>query len=114
MSKHVFQLDEDGEIDIFAHNEYFHNGPKCVVCGKCVCHHCNPEIYTEECSGVSKIEKSVKESCEWCTPSDQEGYEGVRPLDFISFCEWDGWEDVQSKMPRNFCPSCGRRLEDIE
>jgi hypothetical protein len=49
--KHKFKM-EDGEIDIFAY-EYgeYCNGPKCEVCGKGFCHHCNPECYDEECNG---------------------------------------------------------------
>ena len=50
--------------------------------------------------------------CEWCMPSEQETYKGVMPLDFISFMEFDGWDDRESKMPKKYCPNCGRKLGD--
>ncbi len=51
------------------------------------------------------------EGCEWCLPSEQEAYKGVMPLDFVSFQEFDGWHETISKMPKNYCPNCGRQLK---
>lgn len=38
-----------GEIDIFALEYGYHNGPKCADCGYEFCHHCNPDGYKTEC-----------------------------------------------------------------
>lgn len=38
------------EIDIFAYEaDSFCNGPLCLTCGRTGCHHCNPQMYDEEC-----------------------------------------------------------------
>lgn len=47
--KHRWQLDEDGDIDAFAVNCGYHNGPVCERCGKRFCEHCTPECYDSEC-----------------------------------------------------------------
>lgn len=46
--KHTWQLNGYGEIDICAYDTDFHNGPRCTVCGKCYCHHCDPDCYERE------------------------------------------------------------------
>lgn len=53
---HVWQTDEDGDVEIFAYNpSEYHNGPLCINCGYGFCHHCEelPEI---ECSAESESE----------------------------------------------------------
>lgn len=37
---HVWKKDDDGHVDIFAHEVGNHNGPECVNCGYTFCHHC--------------------------------------------------------------------------
>ena len=45
--------DDDPTIDLFAGvSEGFHNGPRCLDCGRVGCHHCDPEMYQEECPGA--------------------------------------------------------------
>lgn len=51
MNKHVWREDARGSIDIFALEYDIHNGPRCVVCGRSACHHCEPGIYAEPCPG---------------------------------------------------------------
>ena len=38
--KHVWQLDDDGEVDNFAYDGDKHNGPRCTLCDYSYCHHC--------------------------------------------------------------------------
>ena len=45
---HVLLRDEDGRIDIFGFECDYHNGPRCVRCHDCWCHHCRDSI--EMCS----------------------------------------------------------------
>jgi len=40
--EHDWQREEDGSIDIFGMDADFHNGPACIRCGYCYCHHCTP------------------------------------------------------------------------
>jgi hypothetical protein len=54
--KHTWQLDKDGDIDDFAYEVEEDgrccNGPKCIICGFCFCHHCNPYGYNDNaCPG---------------------------------------------------------------
>ncbi|AMQ66071.1 hypothetical protein AAY80_144 [Stenotrophomonas phage vB_SmaS-DLP_6] len=37
---HVLRRDEDGEVDCFAMEYEFHNGPMCVTCHMSWCEHC--------------------------------------------------------------------------
>lgn len=41
--KHDWQTTEDGEIDIFAFEYDYHNGPVCKRCGYSYCIHCLPD-----------------------------------------------------------------------
>ena len=43
---HTWMVNGDGEINIFAFEHGWHNGPACVVCGYGFCHHCRsgPEV----------------------------------------------------------------------
>ena len=45
---HEFYLDDD-DIDPFFTSHGYHNGPGCALCHDVWCHHCTPEIYTEQC-----------------------------------------------------------------
>jgi hypothetical protein len=51
---HVWQLDEDGLVDIYALDFEFHNGPMCKVCWLSFCEHCQREGDLEPCPGESK------------------------------------------------------------
>jgi len=69
----------------------------------------------EQCNALKTVIKSALEQiqmdpCEWCTPSKQENYKGVMPIDFITFMEFDGWRESVSKMGKHYCPNCGRDL----
>lgn len=37
---HVLQTTEDGDIDTFALDYEYHNGPACVLCHQSWCEHC--------------------------------------------------------------------------
>lgn len=52
---HVWQLDEDGEPDIFAFEEGFHNGLRCTRCSYSFCHHCS-EGPEEDCVYIDQLE----------------------------------------------------------
>lgn len=47
--KHVWQLDESGNIDMWVLDHGFHNGPRCVICREAFCEHCTPDWKTTEC-----------------------------------------------------------------
>ena len=47
--KHDWFCDEDGEIDMWAMESGFHNGPMCQRCYHSECHHCNPYWDNDEC-----------------------------------------------------------------
>lgn len=49
--QHRWQLNADGEIDIWALDVDYHNGPECTRCWRVFCEHCNPMCYQEECPG---------------------------------------------------------------
>lgn len=40
---HVLKKDDDGEVDNFAYDYGFHNGPVCELCGEMWCEHCHEE-----------------------------------------------------------------------
>lgn len=40
--EHDWERDGDGEIDIFALDDGYHNGPACKRCNYCFCMHCKP------------------------------------------------------------------------
>ena len=57
--KHIWALDENGEIDEGAWYEGYHNGVVCVVCGETICVHCNKDYNNlEDC-----IEHDVCSGC---------------------------------------------------
>jgi len=43
---HIWKRDETGNVDIFAYDYDYHNGPRCIKCGYGFCHHCSklPQI----------------------------------------------------------------------
>jgi hypothetical protein len=41
---HKLRREDDGEVDIFALDYDYHNGPECVLCGDSWCHHCREVI----------------------------------------------------------------------
>jgi hypothetical protein len=49
INKHLWKREKNGDIDIFAFERGFHNGPVCKACGEAFCHHCHPECYESEC-----------------------------------------------------------------
>jgi len=59
INKHLWKREENGNIDIFAFEVGFHNGPECEVCGESFCHHCEPGCY----EGVCKIGYFECENC---------------------------------------------------
>lgn len=55
---HVWQLDEDGEVDSFALCYEYHNGPSCVRCGYSYCEHCD-DGPQEDCDFIDQLEMPV-------------------------------------------------------
>jgi hypothetical protein len=53
MTKHTWKTQDwdgpDGDIDLFAYEAGYHNGPECADCGFFFCHHCDPDGYETEC-----------------------------------------------------------------
>jgi hypothetical protein len=39
----------EGEVDIFAMEYEWHNGPMCKRCHESFCHHCEPDCYRYIC-----------------------------------------------------------------
>jgi hypothetical protein len=50
-AQHKWQI-RNGEPDIFAYAEGYHNGPKCIVCGYYFCQHCNPNGWNTSCGSI--------------------------------------------------------------
>ncbi len=48
---HTPQLDEDGEIDLFAYSPDGHNGPRCTTCKWSCCRHCESVENIPKCTG---------------------------------------------------------------
>jgi len=46
--EHDWRLNDEGEIDTFAFENGFHNGPSCKRCHHSFCVHCNPDGYTDD------------------------------------------------------------------
>jgi hypothetical protein len=59
MAKHQWAQTEWGSVDIFDYDQGYHNGPRCALCGRSGCHHCEPSMYEEECPEVAKKETSA-------------------------------------------------------
>lgn len=47
--KHDWARDKNGEIDMWAMDVGFHNGPMCKRCYHSVCEHCEPDWDEDEC-----------------------------------------------------------------
>lgn len=60
--EHFWKRKEDGEIDEFAYEGDFHNGPVCVRCGDSFCKHCEPDGYETHRHCVT--DKYVCPNCE--------------------------------------------------
>ena len=41
-TKHRWRTKDNGEVDEFAWDREFHNGPVCTICGSAPCVHCRP------------------------------------------------------------------------
>ena len=107
MAKHAWKLDAYGEIDIFAYNEGYHNGPECVVCGVSFCEHCHPEFYYEECTGNTE---TVKRECEWCNGKETKLAEGEYTGLYMEGNTITAYGEGEAVIKINYCPNCGRIL----
>ena len=47
---HLWAKDENGDIDMFAFEEDYHNGPRCTKCDDYFCAHCTPNWAETKCS----------------------------------------------------------------
>lgn len=56
--KHMWKMD-DGEIDMYAYDQGFHNGPVCLCCGAHYCENCEPDWANTECYDNEHFECSV-------------------------------------------------------
>lgn len=59
MAKHQWAETEWGSVDIFAYDEGFHNGPRCELCGRTGCRHCDRAMEDEECPEATGEETSA-------------------------------------------------------
>lgn len=41
--KHIWKQDEEGNVDTWAWERGYHNGPRCIICSASPCEHCNPD-----------------------------------------------------------------------
>lgn len=57
--EHDWIKDKDGEIDIFAYESGYCNGPKCSVCGYEYCHHCHKEPPIEKCNETKAYSSNI-------------------------------------------------------
>ena len=69
-NKHIWRKRADGEIDYFAVDFEYHNGPECEICGLSFCEHCHPEKFDEEsckdqyfCSVCGRMEMKEEPYC---------------------------------------------------
>lgn len=69
-NKHIWRKRKDGEIDHFAVDFEYHNGPECEICGLHFCEHCHPEKFDEEsckdqyfCSVCGRMEMKEEPYC---------------------------------------------------
>lgn len=47
---HMPRVDSDGDIDMFAMDREYHNGPGCETCGEMWYHHCTDPSEIEPCT----------------------------------------------------------------
>lgn len=72
--KHNWEKNSKGEIDTFAWDNDFHNGPYCKRCGYSFCVHCNPKGYNKEpciveyyrCPYCKKLVRPSQKFCDEC------------------------------------------------
>lgn len=57
---HKLQRDEDGDIDVFAVDSGFHNGPACEACRDSWCHHCTSADELKPCPGAAEYEAALE------------------------------------------------------
>lgn len=58
---HVWELNDDGGVDIFALSDDIHNGPRCVNCGYDFCHHCIDTIEPCPAAKEARTPQDVEE-----------------------------------------------------
>lgn len=46
---HIWETDDEGEVDMFALSVNFHNGPRCSACEYSFCEHCEKEFNISKC-----------------------------------------------------------------
>lgn len=73
--EHDWVLNEDGEVDMFAHEREFHIGPSCKRCYHSFCIHCDPEGWNKAlpcivdyytCPGCQKRITKNEKFCSKC------------------------------------------------
>lgn len=69
-NKHIWKKRADGEVDHFAVDFEYHNGPECEICGLHFCEHCAPEMFDDEsckdqyfCSVCGRMEMKEEPYC---------------------------------------------------
>ena len=60
--EHLWQRDDDGEIDVWAFESGYHNGPYCTRCHHTECEHCNEDWETNP-TEPCVIDKDVCPCC---------------------------------------------------
>lgn len=83
VNEHMWSKDDNGEIDDFAWERDFHNGPFCELCYSTPCIHCNPDwenskcrVTSYRCSECNNHKKEANSYCPNCgAKMDSEGEE---------------------------------------
>lgn len=70
VKRHMWHRNKNGEIDEWAMEYEFHNGPVCEVCGCSICVHCSPDWENEECKIgyfiCSECKQSTRSTTQYC------------------------------------------------
>jgi hypothetical protein len=61
---HTLRVDEDGDVDIFAVEGGYHNGPACETCGWGACMHCLSADEIPACTTEARAQHQAQEA-EW-------------------------------------------------
>jgi hypothetical protein len=68
--KHLWKKDDDGEIDKWAWDYEFHNGPSCEICHATPCEHCEPDYDEKQncrehymCSECGRVVLALEPYC---------------------------------------------------
>ena len=83
VNEHMWRKCDDGEIDEFAWDGDYHNGPVCELCHATPCIHCNPDWENSECYVTSyrcsECNEHVKNESNYCPNcgADMRGREEV-------------------------------------